>query len=158
MVGWPLYDQRRYDEALAQFDGVLAMNPDYMLANYNKALVYILLEMPEEVLVSAGNVAKSSGEDAHEVRLLMASAHALEGKNESALEILAEVERDSGKFSASWVARVHLLLGNEEEALSRLEKGFEMRSPGLIATSEPQFDVVRDHPRFQALRRKMGLP
>ena len=159
MVSWPLFNQHRYKEALAQLDEVLQMDPEFGLALYNSGLMYIMMGMPEKVLTSARLAAKQLGEDAANIRLLTASGHAIGGNKEKTLEILVEVERDFGKASPGWIAAVYLMLGQEEAALTWLEKGYEVRSPDLPnATSEPWFDALREHPRFKALRRKMGLP
>ena len=159
MVGWPLLDQRRYDEALAQFDDVLAMNPDFTLAHYNKGLVYILLRMPEEVLGSARRVAEISGENGFESRILTAAAYAVRGDEDKTLDLLGAVERDYGDIAIGWYATIYITLGKVEEAFLSLETAYEIRSPDLpISMSEPFFDDIRDHPRFQALRHKMGLP
>lgn len=159
MVGWPLFDLHRYDEALAQWDQVLEMEPEYGLAHYNKGLVYMEMGMPENVLQSARHAAKWMGED-HPARLmLMAAGHAIGGDEGEALEILAEVEPDYGDTMCGWIAVVYLKLGDEEAALAWLEKGYNNRLPSLAnATSERSMDVLRDHPRFRVLRRKMGLP
>jgi len=53
---------------------------------------------------------------------------------------------------------MYLLLGREEEALIRLEEGYEIRALDLPITSEPVFDPLRENPRFKAIRRKIGLP
>lgn len=159
MVSWPSFNQHRYEEALAQLDEVLQMDPDFGLALYNNGLIYTMMGMPEKVLTSARLAAKQLGEDAANIRLLTALGHAIGGNEEKTLEILVEVERDFGKANPGLIAAVYLMLGQEEAALTWLEKGYEVRSPDLpTATSEPWFDALREHPRFKALRRKMGLP
>lgn len=158
MVGWPLYNQGLHEQALAQWDDVIEMNPDFMLAHYNKGLSYIELRQPDEVFAAAERVASLAGDRALEARLLNASGHAIEGERDQAIEILEGVEQDAGPFFAAWIASVYLMLGDEEQALSRLEKGLEDRSPDLLTISEPKFDSVRDHPRFLALSRALGLP
>ncbi len=159
MVSWPSFNQHRYEEALAQLDEVLQMDPDFGLALYNNGLIYTMMGMPEKVLTSARLAAKQLGEDAANIRLLIASGHAIGGNEEKTLEILVEVERDFGKANPGSIAAVYLMLGQEEAALTWLEKGYEVRSPDLPnVTSEPWFDALREHPRFKALRRKMGLP
>lgn len=159
MVGWPLMDQHRYQEALAQWDKVLQMDPEYGLAHYNQGLVFSLMGMPEEVLASADRTARRMGEGGQEQRYLTAAGHALAGDEGKALELLAEFEQDYGKFDTAGIASLYLMLEKEEEALTWLEKGYVLRTPDLPnATAEPFFDGLRDNPRFQALRRKMGLP
>lgn len=158
MVGWPLYNQHRYEEALVQFADVIDMDPNFMLAHYNQGLTYIAMRQPDQIFAAAERVANLAGPEALEARLLNASAHAISGDNEKALAGLAGVERDAGAFMAAWIASVHLMLGDEDQALTRLEKGLSDRSPDLINVGDPTWDSVRQHPRFQAVTRELGLP
>ena len=158
MVGWPLYNQREYEQALAQVGDVIDMDDEFMLAHYNKGLIYIQLQRPDDVFAAARRVAELTGQQGLEARLLNASGHALAGNDEEAAEILGGVERDAGQFMAAWIARVHLMMGNEEVALARLEQGAEQRSVDMIGITEPQFDSIRHHPRFREVARKVGLP
>ncbi len=50
------------------------------------------------------------------------------------------------------------LVGEFDEAVDRLEDGYEERSPNLVFLQRPEWDPLRDHPRFQDLRRRVGLP
>ena len=160
MVGWSLLSQRRYDEALAQWNDVLEMEPNNLVAHFNKGLAFIKTRDVEKLLTSARRVAELHplGEEASEVRMLIASAHAIRNEEEEALAIITEIERDLGEIFAAGIAGMYLLLGQEEEALARLEKGYEVRALDLPVTSEPVFDPLRENPRFKAIRRKIGLP
>lgn len=157
MVSWPLYDLRRFDEALAQLDDVLDMDPEFMLAHYNRGTTFIELRDAEAVFATADRVAQIGGENALEARLLRASAHAISGDTEAARSILNGVEREAGAFMAAWIASVHLLMGDENAALSRLERGLAERSVDMPGIQETRFDAIRDHPRFQAVLRAMKL-
>ncbi|MEE9166143.1 MAG: adenylate/guanylate cyclase domain-containing protein [Candidatus Neomarinimicrobiota bacterium] len=158
MVGWPLFSQHRYEEAIDQWDEVLKMDPDYGLAIYNQGLSYWIMGRPQEVLDRARQAASRMGKDAINIRVLTAAGHALSGEDERALEILTGVEEHYGIDQPGFIAAVYLTLGREEEALSWLERGYRTGSPGLPnITSEPFFDDLRDHPRFQKLRVKIGL-
>lgn len=151
MVGWPLQSLGRYSEALAQWDAVLELDPDFMLAHYNRGVLFIDLEQPVNVLASADAIARIQGEQAFEVKALRASAFAISGKHDEARSLLAEIERESGKYMAAWIASIHILLGDEERALARLERGLEERSPDMFSIGDARFDKLRDHPRFQAV-------
>jgi serine/threonine-protein kinase len=49
-------------------------------------------------------------------------------------------------------------LGQQDIALQHLERDFEQRDPELpYINADPVFDPVRNHPRFIALVKKMGL-
>jgi hypothetical protein len=50
-------------------------------------------------------------------------------------------------------------LGDKEEALKYLEKGYQERDGGLTYIAvDPLYDPLRSDPRFQNLLRRMNLP
>jgi tetratricopeptide (TPR) repeat protein len=55
-------------------------------------------------------------------------------------------------------AYIHLALGEKDQALAELERGFRERSPGMVELIDPLFDPVRNEPRFQKIRADMKLP
>lgn len=157
MVGWPLYDMRRYDEALVQWDDVLALDPDFMLAHYNRGVVYIELRDPEKVHEQADRIEELAGAEQLEARLLRASAHAIAGEHALAKSLLLGIERDAGKYMAAWIASIYLMMDETESALARLERGLDERAPDMFTICEPKFDSVREHPRFLTIQQRMGL-
>jgi hypothetical protein len=58
-------------------------------------------------------------------------------------------------MAASWYA----LAGDTERTLDWVEREYEQHSPGMpyIAVF-PDFDLVRNEPRFKELLRRVGLP
>ena len=157
MVSWPLYNQGQYKEALAQLDDVIDMDPGFMLAHYNQGLVYIQMQHPDKVYAAAGRVAELAGQNALEARLLTASGHAIAGEHNKTAEILVGVERDAGEIMAAWIASIYLLMGEEDVALARLERGVRDKAIDMLSITEPQFNTIRQHPRFQAISREMGF-
>lgn len=158
MVGWPLYDARRFEEAHAQWNTVLDMDPDYGLAIWNKGFVYRTMGLPQQVMEMSRRLEGSNFGRGQESRWLSAAGRILTGETEHVEEDIASLERDYGEAVLVLSAELHLLLQNEERAFGNLEKAYELRSPSLFSTSEPQWDPWRDHPRFMAIRRQMGLP
>ncbi len=57
------------------------------------------------------------------------------------------------------VARFYIIAGKKGQTLGWLEKTYEAREPNLpYVTVAPDFDPLRDEPRFQDLLRRMNLP
>ena len=55
-------------------------------------------------------------------------------------------------------AGLYMCLGNKEEALTALEKGYQNREHYLIVwIIAPEFDALRSEPRFQKILRDLGL-
>ena len=68
-------------------------------------------------------------------------------------------DRSQREYVAPWgFAAVHQGLGELEEALDSLEMAYEEQSPQLIRSHGPEWDLLGEHPRFQDLFRRMGLP
>jgi len=52
---------------------------------------------------------------------------------------------------------IYAALGNEDQAMTWLERGYEERfNPGVLL--RPGFDPLRSNSRFQTLVRRVGLP
>lgn len=62
-----------------------------------------------------------------------------------------------GGFSYE-VARLHALLGDNDQALTWLEKSYENKDFLLpFVNADPIFDALRGEPRFEAVLRHMNL-
>jgi TolB-like protein/Tfp pilus assembly protein PilF len=158
MVAQPLMNAHRYDEALAQMDAVLEMDPDYGAAHLYKSHAYALSGRPNEALESARRAANDLGEDYLGVHVLEGWYHALVGETDLALATIDRIQELFGEDSAPSVAMIYLALGREEDALQGLEVGYRAHSPWLPnQTSWANLDGLRDHPRFVEMRRGMGL-
>jgi len=158
MVGWVLFNQHRYDEAMSLWKEVLELDPDYALAIYNQGLVYAVMGKGAEVVSTAREVAERWGDSQGQLSStwLLCVGHALTGQRDLATQILADFEAQH--FPPDWIAILCLMLGEEHAALQWLERACEQRSLSLPNNmSEPWFDSIRDHPRFSALRAKIGL-
>ncbi len=87
--------------------------------------------------------------------------HAQAGETEKALNVLSELEERSKEryVPSDHFAIVHIGLGQNDDALKRLEKGYEEHSGWMAFLNvEPVFDPLRDDPRFQDLLRRMNFP
>jgi len=60
--------------------------------------------------------------------------------------------------SPTWFAVIYTELGDRDQALESLEKAFAERGTGLTRLkTHPDFDPLRDDPRFHDLLRRMNL-
>ena len=85
-------------------------------------------------------------------------SHAVAGDTVLALATIERMRELFGEDTSPSVATIYLALGREEEALQLLEAGYREHVPWLgNITSWANFEGLRDHPRFRAIRRGMGL-
>lgn len=86
-------------------------------------------------------------------------SYGLAGRNAEAQLILEElIAREAEGLAEPYnVAIVHIGLGNTEQAMDWLEKAFEAHNSHMVYIKQgPQFDPLRDEPRFKTLIRRMG--
>jgi tetratricopeptide (TPR) repeat protein len=85
--------------------------------------------------------------------------YAAQGKRKEALETIRELERLSeiNFIHSQWIAKIYLLLGEKEKAMTWLENGFEAGMIGGFYQDEPIWDPLRADPRFSDLMRRMGF-
>lgn len=149
-----LMNQHRYADAHAQLDEILKTNPNDVGALIYKAAILNLQKVPDQALEYTSRLPPVM----LQAMGLRAWSYALKGQDEQALDLVAQIGETMGDQGAGSAAIVYTALGREDEALDRLERGYHAHAPWLpTVLSWPHFDALRDHPRFQDLRRRMGL-
>jgi eukaryotic-like serine/threonine-protein kinase len=153
-LGAGLYECGRYAQAEDQMKKALELHPGFSFAGYVLALLYNVQGRHEEAIrVLAGTA------DNPITRAYMALAHVRAGDREKALEIVHEAERHPRQdFPALVLSVVHSLLGEEDEAITILERLFEERLPALAYLNGRTYAPLRRSPRFQNLTNRIGLP
>ena len=89
----------------------------------------------------------------------LARAYVASGKRSEAEKLLTDLKKRSttGYSHASEIAVIYAALGDTDQAMTWLEKGYEERfNPGVLL--RPGFDPLRSNPRFQDLASRVGLP
>ncbi len=113
--------------------------------------------MYEEALAAA----KARFADDREAQEALARGYAAGGYPEAmrlAAETLAARSRTT-YVQPTLIATLYAHAGNSDRALEWLEKAHEERDPVLPGLSvAPEWDSLRDDPRFQDLLRRMNLP
>jgi len=149
---------RKYDDAIEQYKKSVQMDPNISLAHQDMANAYVQKKMYPEAVAEWQKAMTLTG-------------------NPAQATALGEVYRVSGfqAFLQSWVemrqrdpsalmhpyqtARLFVLLGKKNEALSMLQKGFTVREGAMVYLKcDSVFDPIRSDPGFQAIVKKMNFP
>ena len=154
-----LHFAREYDQAIARSRKTIEMFPDYLIAHRRLGMSYGEKGMFQEAEAEFRKALAVSGNDS-ETMSAMAFAYAAAGRTEDARTIqhrLKELAIES-YVSPYSLARVHIALGEFDEAFECLERSYQERHGILTYLKvEPLFDRVRSDPRFADLLRRMDF-
>jgi hypothetical protein len=113
--------------------------------------------MYEEAIAAHHKAIEANPEGPFGVQL--AHAYAVAGRRTEARETLLKLGETTRRRFAPWVAGVHAVLGEEEQAFRWLEVAYDERDGCLpMIRTTAGFDALRDDARFQDLLRRMNLP
>jgi serine/threonine protein kinase/tetratricopeptide (TPR) repeat protein len=159
-VGWSLYMGRRYDEAIEQLRRTVELDRSYPVTHWILGLAYRKTGQSEMAITEGENgVALSGGSPL--MRAALAHTYGTANRTGDALEILESLTKlAKQKYVAPYFfAGIHIGIGENDHALEYLEKAYEEKSHWLIYLHmDPGMDTLRDHPHFQDLIRRVGLP
>jgi TolB-like protein/DNA-binding winged helix-turn-helix (wHTH) protein/Flp pilus assembly protein TadD len=147
-----------YDESVRQSLKTIEMDPNFAMAHSQLAQAYLQEHKYQEAVVELQKAVQLSGESPTCIANL-ARAYALSGQRTEAVKLLTELKTRStpGYSHASEIAVIYVSLGDTDEAMNWLERGYAERfNPGVLL--RPGFDPLRSDPRFQNLAHRVGLP
>lgn len=153
-----LYQNRQYDRLIDVCKNLIELDANSYLAYLVLAMAYEQKRMYEEAIVAAGKaigaVPGKSGE------AVLGHIYATMGRKEEALRLVEEFREAAGKsyVDPTHVAAIYSGLGDAEQTLAWLEKGYEVRSTWMIyLNSDPRYDWLRANPKFQDLLKRIGF-
>lgn len=147
-----------YDESILQSRKTIEMDPNFGLAHNHLGQAYLQKHMNVEAVVELQKAVQLSGGSPTCIANL-ARAYVASGKRSEAEKLLSDLKRRSNPNHslASEIAVISTSLGDTDQAMNWLEKGYEERfNPGVLL--RPGFDPLRSDPRFEDLVRRVGLP
>ncbi len=147
-----------YDESMQQSRKTIEMDPNFAMAHNQLAQAYLQQHMYEQAVVELQKAVQLSAGSPTCIANL-ARAYALSGRRSEAAKLLSELKTSStpGFSHASEIAAIYVSLGDKDEAMNWLEKGYAERfNPGVLI--RPGFDPLRSDPRFRELVHRVGLP
>lgn len=153
-----LYRTRHYDEAIAEAQHVLDLDPNFSNAYATMTYAYEQKRDYPKAVEADLQVLRLSNGSAEEIAALR-KKFTNSGWNaywSGRLELLQKAP--IGSVPDYVFAETYLRLGNREEALHFLEKSFEDRGDApLLVGVEPLLDPLRSESRFAYLLRRAGL-
>jgi predicted Zn-dependent protease len=158
--GWFFYFSRQYDQALQHFQSIIAVEPNSPGSYLSLSQIYQQKQMYAEAFEAFIKYQRLIGMPPEEAEELE-RAFQISGfpgflrKRLDARETKAKTEY----VSPSEFALLYTLLGQKDEAFAWLEKSFDERHPSIVQLKiNPEFDSLRDDPRFDGMVRRVGLP
>src|ERR1700678_503488 len=145
------------DESVRQSRKTIEMDPNFALAHNQLAQAYLQKQMYAEAVAELKTAVQLSGGSPAFIANL-ARAYVASGKRSEAVKLLGDLKKSAnpGYSNASEIAVIYAALGDTDQAMNWLEKGYEERfNPGVLL--RPGFDPLRSDLRFQNLVRRIGL-
>lgn len=155
---WPLFETRRYEQAIAAAEALIREHPEF-------GLPYLVLGQ-SRVLKGDYERGIRDLERGYEISRLapfkawVAFSWAKAGNRDRARAVYREVQRssDTSYVQPYFFALMHAGLEEKDEAFSWLERAVEARSEELVFLAlDPGMDALRSDPRFDVLVRRVGL-
>ena len=147
-----------YDESIQQSRKAIEMDPNFALAHNQLGQAYIQKQMYDDAVAELRKAVRLSG-GSPTCMANLARAYVVSGKRSEAVKLLNDLKKRSnpGYSNASEIAIIYASLGDTDQAMNWLEKGYEERfNPGVLL--RPGFDPLRSDSRFQNLVHRIGLP
>jgi tetratricopeptide (TPR) repeat protein len=158
-IAWTLFNARRYDEAIREFQNELAVKPNGGDTLWHLGQALIFNHQAEEAIHVLENAASITDRSPGVISALI-WAYTRAGRRPDALRLLGELKRrqQTGYVPAAALVNAYLAFGDKDEAFAWLDRACEEQSNVLIYIKVfPLFDSLRGDPRFADLVHRVGL-
>ncbi len=155
-----LFFAGRNDEALSRAQKTLQLEPNFWHVHLTLSRIYIAKGMYAEAIAEAIKARDISRGNAESIATI-GYASALSGKRDEAKAVIDELKkRAAERYVPPYdFALVYAALGEDDEVIRWLEKGFQERDVRMTFLKvEPKWNNLRGNPRFQDLAQRVGLP
>ena len=156
-LGWGCYFARRYERAVAECRRGIELEPSNVVAHAWLAMGLEAVGRQEEAVLRAEETASLSNRGTASLGFL-GHAYAVAGRAEDARLVLEEMLRiGETRYASPYdIALTHLGLGNHEEAIGWLERGYAGRDHQMAFLKvDPRLDAVRERRDFGRLMERM---
>ncbi len=144
----------RYDEAIAECRKAIEINPNTPVGHFVLGHVYTDIGRYEEALTEF----RKAAEAAPPWRFAIGIGYVAAGRPDEARKLVTELEQlKPSPWNAHWLAVLHTLLGNKDEAFRWLNyKHPHAWLPWVRVLDD--FKSLRGDPRYDQLLKRMNLP
>ena len=159
-AGELLYRAGRYEEAVAQAEKALEMDPTFAKALYWRTMAWLAAGNFQPAIEFSKQIMGSRPEARALATLILAIALGRSGQTDAARQLLTGIEAQAAKTYVPpfYLALITANLGDKDAAFGWLEKAYQERSGWMPWLKlEPLLDGVRTDARFNDLLRKIGL-
>jgi len=162
-IGFLLLWSGRQDEAVAAFERLVALEPEYYGGHEGLAIALAAQGRYEEALAAARTTVAVGDPNFDPAIGLLGYLYGRLGRRADALKQLERLDGIAARGGyVSPVSRAHVYAGLDEvdEAFAWLEKGYDERTHWLIWLGREPYDWgnLTSDPRFQDLGRRMNFP
>jgi DNA-binding winged helix-turn-helix (wHTH) protein/tetratricopeptide (TPR) repeat protein len=156
-ISMSYWNQRRYDCAIEWADKTLELDPRHPHAREHLAGAYWKKGDSDRYIAENIKHAELHGVPS-EVLDHLRQVYAAEGRLGMFKLALERASNQPQAFPAMQLALFHAELGHVDVAFLHLKRAIESHDPGLVHLAVgPQWDVLREDPRFNQCLSKMGL-
>jgi serine/threonine-protein kinase len=161
-LAWQLFDLGDFDAALTEAHKSLELDPNFAQALAIAGWAFRAKGMEDEAVAAHRKAAADE-----EWKWPLARTYALMGRRDEARKIVALLVKNPRPLVRWGLASVYAALGDKENAFQCLEEAFQSRFSWMpwdhvrdLPTKGSQADLfgpLRDDPRFQRLRQRIGV-
>jgi tetratricopeptide (TPR) repeat protein len=148
----------RFDEAVQQSKKALRMDPNFAIGHYELGQAFEQKHVHDQAIAEFQKAIEISGHsgvfDSN-----LAYVYAVLGRKVEAIKIAKDLEaqHDQNPSAEANIALIYVGLGDQDQAMIWLNKGYEARfNPSILL--RPAFDPLRSDAQFKDLLRRIGLP
>jgi len=155
-LGEAYSNDRQYDRAAQELAQGLEMNPNFWPLHFFLGQVY---EQQGRYADALTELSKAEGPTL-EATSQIGHLYAISGKRAKAEQVLKDLTTRSKQryVSPVYFARIYTGLGQKDQALEWLERGYAVRDPHMeVIAVEPTFESLRSDSRFVDLLRRLNL-
>jgi len=158
-LGWHYFYVGENELAIEQLRQTLELNPTFVVANLFLGQVYEQEMRLEEAIGQFERAVDLSGRTPVHLAAL-AHAYGISGRQEDAETLLEELLSGEQYVPSYEIAVIYAGLDRQDEALTWLERAYEKKDSSWIVdvALDPRFQQLHSAPRFQSLKRRLGLP